>query len=185
MKSFKQYITEVERYADEGWGDWLADLPLEFLELIPRVGGTISTVLTMPSDLARDDQPPAYPPWNPPWHDTHPNNNWDNPPPGWQRVKNVPHYHPDYFKFRFTPRPKNGTFEWIPSGGPGGGGYWQEIVGPPKPDDDYGIPSVPLDGWGQPIVPGHPDWVWPNLDDINQNWDNIINNTNNSNETTP
>ncbi len=157
MKSFKQYITEVERYEDDD-SSWVLDI-LDLL--VPgTIGGGIGTILTSPTTLGRDDQPEIFPFGNPPWHNTHPNNRWDNPPPGWYRI---PSGFNDW-KFRFVPKPKNGTFTWNPDGG-----YWQEIVGPPSPDDMYREPNVPLDPYGRPIIPGHPDFVFPNFDDIDWN----------------
>ena len=128
MKSFKQYITEVERYeSGGGWEDVITELAFDALELAPgligRFGGLVGTILGTSQTIGNPTWPPIPPLGNPPWHSTNPNNSWDNPPPGWKRVGGDAHP----YRFEYVPYPQDGyAYEWNPSNG-----TWKRVDGPP------------------------------------------------------
>ena len=166
MKSFRQYITEVERYADDGgfFDGILQDLPFDTLEALPGKfggwgGGAAGFLLTNPTQLGNPTWPPQPPFGNPPWHSTNPDNDWDNPPPGWKRVggPNNP------YQFEYVPYPQDGyTYQWNPSNG-----TWKRMEGPPAPwqSDEEGeyVPGVYNPYAPEPLPPGFSWENFPNL----------------------
>ena len=150
MKSFKQYISEVQRYEYDG--DWAEMIP----ELLYDLGvGPAGPIFAFPETLG-DSTIPVKLPWTnpniPPWHITHPNNGFNNPPPGWSRQGD---------EWQFTPMPTGGgNYVWNPSNG-----TWKEIVGPPSPygDPNYipytpgSYPEIP-DDFSPSYQPGDIDW---------------------------
>jgi hypothetical protein len=182
MKSFKQYITEVERYESEGSppglpgltpGDveTLTNSPIEYPDLygpngIPwepdywddkekfqkwwkgrnafedeisiwrwfmrhfgRAPAWLAPLLITQETGHGADDIPTYPAGDPPWHGSHPDNDWDNPPPGWFRVPQGP-FSPWHYRY-FPPPSVGGPWRWN-----GETGIWEKVpgdfVGPPE-----------------------------------------------------
>jgi hypothetical protein len=143
MKSFKQYITE-RAYNPFLW--WLLqEIGQEALEGFFNFEQTLNA----------DDYPVVREPTLPPWHITHPDNGFDNPPPGWYRQGEG--------QWLFTPMPTDGgNYKWNPSNG-----TWKEIEGPPSPyaDPDY-IPYAPGTYQEEPDPFGNPGFPY-NISPIN------------------
>lgn len=135
MKSFKQYITEVQRYEDDGWGDILADLAAE------TIGGAMFGSLGIfPTTTASDaDDPtgskryglPGFPQW--PWGDA--NGTPNNPPPGWKIKDDAPNPPPGSINDNF--------WEWMEW-------YWQNYENIPRPTTPGNWQWKPGRGWYNP-----------------------------------
>ena len=164
MKSFRQYITEE----DDGGiiqdiiHDIVQDIPFDAFEALPGrfggwVGGAAGFPLSIPTQLGNPTWPPLLPIGNPPWHGTHPDNNWDNPPPGWKRVGNPNRP----YQFEYVPYPQDGyTYQWNPSNG-----TWKRMEGPPAP---WQSPEDYVPGLYNPYAPEPlpSDFSWENYPSI-------------------
>jgi hypothetical protein len=163
MKSFKQYITEVQRYE---YGDDDYSWILDALISMPYNG--IFTPLTITQSTASNaDDPsgskryglPFAPRW--PWGQ---NGNPNNPPPGWRIKEDAPNPPPgslqDNFwewmewywqNFENIPRPTTpGNWQWKPSRGwynpdrkPVDPTRWQPVVNPEPQTVEPTTPSIP------------------------------------------
>ena len=135
MKSFKQYITEVQRY--EYNGDWLEVIPELIFDVLPtRLGGALGIVQTTGSDA---DDPsgskryglPGFPQW--PWGNALGSPN--NPPPGWKIKDDAPNPPPGSINDNF--------WEWMEW-------YWQNYENIPRPTTPGNWQWKPGRGWYNP-----------------------------------
>ncbi len=168
MKSFKQYISEVQRYeyGDDDWGEIIPEL---LYDVLPgALGGGAGWIFATPETTASDaDDPsgskryglPFAPRW--PWGQ---NGNPNNPPPGWRIKEDAPNPPPgslqDNFwewmewywqNFENVPRPTTpGNWQWKPSRGwynpdrkPVDPTRWQPVVNPEPQTVEPTTPSIP------------------------------------------
>jgi hypothetical protein len=135
MKSFKQYITEVQRYEDDDWGDIFADVGAEI------IGGSLFGSLGIfPTTTASDaDDPsgskryglPGFPQW--PWGGVPGSPN--NPPPGWRIKDDASNPPPGSINDNF--------WEWMEW-------YWQNYENIPRPTTPGNWQWKPSRGWYNP-----------------------------------
>lgn len=130
MKSFKVFLSEKRRYPP-----WLYAIASE-------VGEELLDMIIGPEDqsLNADNEVFLATQNRPPWYNSHPNNGWDNPPPGW-RSNNNNRADPIFYQksnWKFIKRPSKG-YSWDPNKE-----VWREIVGPPVPEelDTYQVPPA-------------------------------------------
>jgi len=171
MKSFKQYITEVQRYEYDG--DWTEMIPELLYDFLPGfVGGGAGWIFATPETTGSDaDDPsgskryglPGSPKW--PWSEGifgHPNNQ-NNPPPGWKIKDDAPNPPPgsinDNFwewmewywqNFENIPRPTTpGNWQWRPSRG------WYNQDKKPVDPTRWDIQPPPAQTTPQEVTPQH------------------------------
>ena len=167
MKSFRQYITEVERY------DYTPPDP-DFVgnELFNWTIGGLSRWANFLGDgpPIPNDVFDRYP-----WKDS--TGTWKKPPPGWRVIdQNSPIN--DRNNWEYIPRPwirgpdENGRWIWIPAGG----GKWVYTTSPPETDPPGSNP-VPTDGEVQTPA-GNQEKPWSPItpvqnnqsDNVNESW---------------
>lgn len=164
MKSFKQYITEAERYEfdppvdldfenDIAW-DWTVGPFYNFARYALSADGPMLPAISFD----------RYP-----WSDSL--GTWQNPPPGW-RVKNPNLPINDRDNWEYIPRPhirgpsENGRWVWIPANG----GKWVYTTQPVDvvPDTPVSMPTHQEVPWTQGPWLAQPSI--PDISQVNESW---------------